>query len=139
METVAEEEAGSETITVTATRTETPRISVVLAIWAFVPPVLAEMNPPKGHGASPNRGQWLDVRLPSEFQNLAIEGSINIPLYFVRLKLNALDRKMLADIAVNEPASFAPDGASRRSQPGWTPASATSRRFRPSPASCGRR
>jgi len=40
-----------------------------------------------------NRGQWLDVRLPSEFQNLAIEGSINIPLYFVRLKLNALDRK----------------------------------------------
>jgi rhodanese-related sulfurtransferase len=41
-----------------------------------------------------NRGQWLDVRLPSEYQNLAIEGSINIPLYFVRLKLNALDRKM---------------------------------------------
>jgi len=41
-----------------------------------------------------HRGQWLDVRLPSEFQNLAIEGSINIPLYFVRLKLNALDRKM---------------------------------------------
>jgi rhodanese-related sulfurtransferase len=40
-----------------------------------------------------NRGQWLDVRLPSEYQNLAIEGSINIPLYFVRLKLNALDRK----------------------------------------------
>jgi CRP-like cAMP-binding protein len=39
-----------------------------------------------------NRGQWLDVRLPSEFQNLAIEGAINIPLYFVRLKLNALDR-----------------------------------------------
>jgi CRP-like cAMP-binding protein len=39
-----------------------------------------------------NRGQWLDVRLPSEFQNLAIEGSINIPLYFVRLKLNALNR-----------------------------------------------
>jgi rhodanese-related sulfurtransferase len=39
------------------------------------------------------KGQWLDVRLPSEFQNLAVEGSINIPLYFVRLKLNALDRK----------------------------------------------
>ena len=39
-----------------------------------------------------NKGQWLDVRLPSEFQNLAIEGSINIPLYFVRLKLNALNR-----------------------------------------------
>lgn len=39
-----------------------------------------------------NHGQWLDVRLPSEYQNMAIEGSINIPLYFVRLKLNALDR-----------------------------------------------
>jgi CRP-like cAMP-binding protein len=40
-----------------------------------------------------NKGVWLDVRLPSEFQNLALDGSINIPLYFVRLKLNALDRK----------------------------------------------
>src|SRR6185436_2533437 len=38
-----------------------------------------------------NKGQWLDVRLPSEFQNMAVENSINIPLYFVRLKLNALD------------------------------------------------
>lgn len=36
-------------------------------------------------------GKWLDVRLPSEFQNLAIEGSINIPLYFIRLKLGTLD------------------------------------------------
>src|SRR5579871_3506697 len=38
-------------------------------------------------------GRWLDVRLPSEHQNLAIEGSLNIPLYFIRLKLSALDRK----------------------------------------------
>lgn len=37
-------------------------------------------------------GKWLDVRLPSEFQNLAVEGSTNIPLYFIRLKLNTLDR-----------------------------------------------
>ncbi len=37
-------------------------------------------------------GRWLDVRLPSEHQNLAIEGSVNIPLYFIRLKLSALDR-----------------------------------------------
>jgi CRP-like cAMP-binding protein len=37
-------------------------------------------------------GRWLDVRLPSEHQNLAIEGSLNIPLYFIRLKLSALDR-----------------------------------------------
>ena len=36
--------------------------------------------------------RWLDVRLPSEHQNLAIEGSSNIPLYFIRLKFSALDR-----------------------------------------------
>lgn len=36
-------------------------------------------------------GQWLDVRMPREFQTLAISGSLNIPLYFIRLKLAALD------------------------------------------------
>jgi CRP-like cAMP-binding protein len=39
-------------------------------------------------------GRWLDVRLPSEHQNLAIETSLNIPLYFIRLKLNTLDPKV---------------------------------------------
>jgi CRP-like cAMP-binding protein len=39
-------------------------------------------------------GRWLDVRLPSEHQNLSIEGSLNIPLYFIRLKLTTLDRKV---------------------------------------------
>jgi CRP-like cAMP-binding protein len=37
-------------------------------------------------------GRWLDVRLPSEHQNMSIEGALNIPLYFIRLKLSALDR-----------------------------------------------
>jgi CRP-like cAMP-binding protein len=37
--------------------------------------------------------RWLDVRLPSEHQNLAIEGSMNIPLYFMRMKIGTLDRK----------------------------------------------
>ncbi len=36
-------------------------------------------------------GKWLDVRLPSEFENKHLEGAINIPLYFIRLKINALD------------------------------------------------
>jgi CRP-like cAMP-binding protein len=36
--------------------------------------------------------RWLDVRLPSEHQNLAIEGSLNIPLYFIRLKISTLNR-----------------------------------------------
>ncbi|HZX24349.1 MAG TPA: cyclic nucleotide-binding domain-containing protein [Woeseiaceae bacterium] len=37
-------------------------------------------------------GQWLDVRLPSEFDNYHQEGAVNIPLYFIRLKLGTLDK-----------------------------------------------
>jgi CRP-like cAMP-binding protein len=37
-------------------------------------------------------GQWLDVRLPSEFDNHHKDGAINIPLYFIRLKINTLDK-----------------------------------------------
>jgi CRP-like cAMP-binding protein len=37
-------------------------------------------------------GMWLDVRLPSEFQTLAVETAINVPLYFIRLKLSALEK-----------------------------------------------
>jgi CRP-like cAMP-binding protein/rhodanese-related sulfurtransferase len=36
-------------------------------------------------------GQWLDVRLPSEFESFHQEGAINVPLYFIRLKLKTLD------------------------------------------------
>jgi len=38
-----------------------------------------------------NGGQWLDVRLPSEFDNHHMDNAINIPLYFIRLKINTLD------------------------------------------------
>jgi CRP-like cAMP-binding protein len=34
---------------------------------------------------------WLDVRLPSEFASFHESDAINIPLYFIRLKLNTLD------------------------------------------------
>ncbi len=37
-------------------------------------------------------GRWLDVRLPSEFDNQHMDGAVNIPLYFIRLKINTLDR-----------------------------------------------
>lgn len=37
-------------------------------------------------------GKWLDVRLPSEFDNFHEDDAINIPLYFIRLKLKTLDR-----------------------------------------------
>ncbi len=36
-------------------------------------------------------GKWLDVRLPSEFEANHETGAINIPLYFIRLKLGTLD------------------------------------------------
>jgi rhodanese-related sulfurtransferase len=38
-----------------------------------------------------NGGQWLDVRLPTEFEAYHNEDAINIPLYFIRLKLKTLD------------------------------------------------
>jgi len=37
-------------------------------------------------------GQWLDVRLPSEFENHHKDGALNIPLYFIRLKINTLEK-----------------------------------------------
>ncbi len=49
---------------------------------------------PDAHAIIARGGRWLDVRLPSEFQNLAIENALNIPLYFIRLKLATLDRKV---------------------------------------------
>ena len=36
-------------------------------------------------------GVWLDVRLPSEYEHWHIELSLNVPLYFIRLKLKTLD------------------------------------------------
>jgi len=41
-----------------------------------------------------NGGQWLDVRLPSEFENYRLPQAVNIPLYFLRLKLKSLDAKV---------------------------------------------
>jgi len=39
-------------------------------------------------------GKWLDVRLPSEFENFHLDGALNLPLYFIRLKLKTLDPKV---------------------------------------------
>jgi len=36
-------------------------------------------------------GRWLDVRLPSEYEHAHFDDALNIPLYFVRLKLKTLD------------------------------------------------
>ena len=37
-------------------------------------------------------GQWVDVRLPSEFEHYRAAGAINIPLHSLRLKMKSLDR-----------------------------------------------
>ncbi len=37
-------------------------------------------------------GKWLDVRLPSEFDQYHAEGALSIPLYSLRLKMKSLDR-----------------------------------------------
>jgi len=55
-------------------------------------PLVQWLDYPKAREIIARGGQWLDVRLPSEHQNVAIEGSLNVPLYFIRLKISTLDR-----------------------------------------------
>jgi CRP-like cAMP-binding protein/rhodanese-related sulfurtransferase len=55
-------------------------------------PMLDWVDLEQGQQIIQNGGQWLDVRLPSEFENKHLDGAINIPLYFIRLKLNTLDQ-----------------------------------------------
>jgi CRP-like cAMP-binding protein len=38
--------------------------------------------------------KWLDVRLPSEYEGQHLDAAMNIPLYFIRIKLKTLDRNM---------------------------------------------
>ncbi len=35
--------------------------------------------------------RWLDVRLPSEFESFHLDEALNVPLYFIRLKIKTLD------------------------------------------------
>lgn len=55
-------------------------------------PLLQWVNYDTAKEIAAKGGKWLDVRLPSEFQNFRIDSAVNIPLYFIRLKLNALDK-----------------------------------------------
>ena len=55
-------------------------------------PMLDWVSRDKAQQIVANGGQWLDVRLPSEFENQHFDNAINIPLYFIRLKINALDK-----------------------------------------------
>jgi CRP-like cAMP-binding protein len=54
-------------------------------------PMLDWVNMAEAEDIIRQGGQWLDVRLPSEFENKHLDNSLNIPLYFIRLKINTLD------------------------------------------------
>ncbi|MCC5794784.1 MAG: cyclic nucleotide-binding domain-containing protein [Chromatiales bacterium] len=54
-------------------------------------PMLSWVDYEQGCKLAASGARWLDVRLPSEFEAGHEPGAINIPLYFIRLKLNALD------------------------------------------------
>jgi len=55
-------------------------------------PMLDWVTMPEAEEIIRSGGQWLDVRLPSEYENQHLDSSINIPLYFMRLKINTLDQ-----------------------------------------------
>jgi CRP-like cAMP-binding protein len=55
-------------------------------------PMLDWVDHEKAEEIIKNGGQWLDVRLPSEFENQHKDGAVNMPLYFIRLKINTLDQ-----------------------------------------------
>jgi len=55
-------------------------------------PMLDWVTMPEAEEIIRSGGQWLDVRLPSEYENQHLDSSINIPLYFIRLKINTLDQ-----------------------------------------------
>lgn len=55
-------------------------------------PMLAMVDMENAKELIAQGAKWLDVRLPSEFGNFHLDGAINIPLYFIRLKLKSLDK-----------------------------------------------
>jgi CRP-like cAMP-binding protein len=57
-------------------------------------PMLEWVDMAQGQAVVARGGKWLDVRLPSEFENGHIEGALNLPLYFIRLKLKSLERNI---------------------------------------------
>src|SRR5262245_23927468 len=54
-------------------------------------PFLQWIEYPEAKRVIAGGGQWLDVRLPSEFDQYRAPGAINIPLYTLRMKMKALD------------------------------------------------
>ena len=57
-------------------------------------PLLQRVAPARAEEIIARGGQWLDVRMPQEYQAQAIPGALNIPLYFIRPKLATLDQEV---------------------------------------------
>jgi CRP-like cAMP-binding protein len=55
-------------------------------------PLLQWIDYAEARRITSNGGQWIDVRLPSEFEHYRAEGALNIPLHSLRLKMKGLDR-----------------------------------------------
>lgn len=55
-------------------------------------PLLDWVDYPQACEVAASGGQWIDVRLPSEFEQYRAQGAINIPLHSLRLKMKSLDR-----------------------------------------------
>jgi len=56
-------------------------------------PMFMSLDPADADEAVTLGGQWLDVRIPSEFKAFSKASAINLPLYLLRHKLDVLDRK----------------------------------------------
>lgn len=55
-------------------------------------PMIVSLSHEQADEAVSQGGKWLDVRVPSEFQSGGKPSAMNLPLYMLRHKLNALDR-----------------------------------------------
>ena len=55
-------------------------------------PMVVTLEPEEADEAATLGGKWLDVRVPSEFKAFAKDDAVNLPLYLLRHKLDALDR-----------------------------------------------
>ena len=54
-------------------------------------PMLEWLDNSEANKVIADGGQWLDVRLPSEFKVFHKDGAVNLPLYLLRHKLDVLD------------------------------------------------
>jgi CRP-like cAMP-binding protein len=57
-------------------------------------PILNWLDLAAGRDLVTNGAKWLDVRLESEHANTGLKGSLNIPLFMLRMKVDSLDKAL---------------------------------------------